>query len=330
VRRRCNSGIDFYGYTRLSNSIFATALVGAQPFLHDDQVVSSALRFVLRHASRSIENVGVPRMVMLVSEFRPDSCVVAEVKPSPNHGERARGSKIDMLVLHYTGMRDSKLALDYLCSPASEVSAHYVVMEDGHIVQCVPEARRAWHAGVSTWAGEADINSCSIGIEIANPGHEYGYPDFPRRQIAAVIALCRSIFIRHQIPPDRVLAHSDIAPARKKDPGEKFPWRLLHDSGVGLWVKPAPVTAAGGRIFVLGDRDPEVKTLQLSLRSLGYGIETSGSYDAETMTVIAAFQRHHRPAKIDGIADVSTVATLQALLSAREPRAASWLKPKKL
>jgi N-acetylmuramoyl-L-alanine amidase len=261
-------------------------------------------------------------MVLLVSEFRPDSCVVAEVKASPNHGERRGGAKPDLLVLHYTGMRDSKAALERLCSPTSEVSAHYVVMENGHIIQCVPEARRAWHAGQSSWAGETDINSCSIGIEIANPGHEFGYPDFPRRQIAAVIALCRSIFTRHRIPADRVLAHSDIAPARKQDPGEKFPWRLLHDSGIGLWVKPAPITT-GGRIFVLGDRDPEVDTLQASLRSLGYGLEKSGSYDAETMAVIAAFQRHYRPARVDGIADLSTVATLRALLAAREPRAGS-------
>ncbi len=265
-------------------------------------------------------------MVLLVSEFRPDSCVVAEVRPSPNHGERVGGAKPDTLILHYTGMRDSKLALEHLCSPLSEVSAHYVVMEDGHIVQCVPESRRAWHAGVSSWAGDTDINSRSIGIEIANPGHDHDYPDFPRRQIAAVIALCRSIFTRHQIPADRVLGHSDVAPARKKDPGEKFPWRLLHDSGVGMWVKPAPIATVGGRIFVLGDRDPEVETLQVSLSKLGYGIEKSGSYDAETMATVAAFQRHYRPAKVDGIADVSTVATLGALLAAREPRAKTETK----
>jgi N-acetylmuramoyl-L-alanine amidase len=259
-------------------------------------------------------------MVMLVSEFRPDSCVVAEVKPSPNHGERKAGAKPDMVVLHYTGMRDSRLALDHLCSSASDVSAHYVVMEDGHVVQCVPESRRAWHAGLSKWAGETDINSCSIGIEIANPGHDYGYPDYPRRQIAALISLCRGIFTRHNIAPDRILGHSDIAPARKNDPGEKFPWRLLADSGVGLWVKPAPIIT-GGRIFVLGDRDPEVETLQMSLRNYGYGLDSSGSYDSETMAVVAAFQRHFRPARVDGIADVSTVATLGALISARGPRA---------
>ena len=218
--------------------------------------LSAAAFLVARMRQPALKHVGVVSMVLLVSEFRPDSCVVAEVKASPNHGERKGGAKPDMIVLHYTGMRDAKLALEHLCSPLSEVSAHYVVMEDGHIVQCVPESRRAWHAGVSSWAGETDINSCSIGIEIANPGHDYGYPDFPRRQTAAMIALCRSILTRHRIPANRVLGHSDVAPSRKKDPGEKFPWRLLHDSGIGLWVKPAPITAAGGRIFVLGDRRP--------------------------------------------------------------------------
>ncbi len=195
-------------------------------------------------------------MVLLVSEFRPDSCVVAEVKASPNHGERKGDAKPDMIVLHYTGMRDSKLALEHLCSPLSEVSAHYVVMEDGHIVQCVPESRRAWHAGVSSWAGETDVNSCSIGIEIANPGHDYGYPDFPRRQIAATIALCRSIFTRHRIPADRVVAHSDIAPTRKKDPGEKFPWRLFHDFGHRALGEAHPGHGSGRAHLRAGRRRP--------------------------------------------------------------------------
>src|SRR4051794_1248497 len=141
----------------------------------------------------------LPRMVMLVSEFHPDSCVVAEVRASPNHGERKIAGAPDMLVLHYTGVLENKEALAKLCSPNSEVSAHYLVLEDGHIVQCVPEAKRAWHAGVSSWAGETDINSCSIGIEIANPGHEYLYPAFPKRQIAAVTALCRAIQTRYRI-----------------------------------------------------------------------------------------------------------------------------------
>ena len=145
-------------------------------------------------------------MVMLVSELRPDSCVVAEVRASPNHSERKNGMMPDMIVLHYTGTRDTEAAIGQLCNPKSEVSAHYVVLQDGCILQLVPESRRAWHAGVSSWAGENDVNSRSIGIEIANPGHEHGYPDFPRRQIAAVTALCRSILTRHDVPADRMLA----------------------------------------------------------------------------------------------------------------------------
>src|SRR5919108_1560835 len=139
------------------------------------------------------------------TELRPDSSVVAEVRPSPNHNDRREGARPNMIVLHYTGMRDDEAAIRRLCDPAAEVSAHYVVLPDGCIIQLVPETRRAWHAGVSSWAGETDINSCSIGIEIANPGHDFGYPDFPKRQIAAVTALCRSICTRHHVTPDRGL-----------------------------------------------------------------------------------------------------------------------------
>lgn len=256
-------------------------------------------------------------MVLFVSEFRPDSCVVAEVKASPNHGERRLGSKVDMLVLHYTGMPRTRDAIERLCSPASEVSAHYVVLEDGHIIQLVPEARRAWHAGRAAWADEADINSCSIGIEIANPGHDYGYPPFPPRQIAATIALCRSVMTRHRIPPYRVLGHSDVAPARKQDPGEKFPWRLLWDSGIGLWVKPARIED-NGKIFVLGESSPMVSEIQTLLRRYGYAVTETGYFDGTTRDAIAAFQRHFRPARVDGIADVSTLETLRALIAARD------------
>ncbi len=256
-------------------------------------------------------------MVLLVSEFRPDSCIVAEVRPSPNHGERKNGAKPDMIVLHYTGMRHADEAIDRLCYPASEVSAHYVVIEDGRVVQLVPEARRAWHAGAASWAGETDINSCSIGIEIANPGHDFGYPDFPKRQIAALTTLCRGIRTRHRIPPHRVLGHSDVAPARKQDPGEKFPWRILHDSGIGLWVKPAPLVQ-GGPIHVLGDSAPAVAEMQALLAQYGYGIATTSGYlDAGTRDAIAAFQRHFRPARVDGVLDLSTINTLKALLAAR-------------
>jgi N-acetylmuramoyl-L-alanine amidase len=255
-------------------------------------------------------------MVVLVSEFHPDSSLVAEMRSSPNFGERKSGAKIDMLVLHYTGMPEGAAAVRHLCTAGTEVSAHYVVMEDGHIIQCVPEARRAWHAGQSSWAGETDINSCSIGIEIANPGHDDGYPKFPLRQIAAVTALCRSIFTRYHIPADRVLAHSDIAPSRKRDPGEKFPWRILHGSGIGLWVNPAPIEP--GPIYVLGDSNPSIEELQMLLAKFGYGVPSSGYLDGATRDAIAAFQRHYRQTRVDGVFDLSTLATLRAALAARD------------
>jgi len=255
-------------------------------------------------------------MVLFVSEFQPDSSVVAEVRASPNHGERKADVKLNMLVLHYTGMSDSEAALRHLCSPATEVSAHYVILEDGHIVQCVPEQRRAWHAGQSSWEGETDINSCSIGIEIANPGHDHGYPDFPKRQIAAVTALCRSILTRYRIPAERVLAHSDVAPTRKNDPGEKFPWRTLHSSGVGLWVKPAPIVP-GGTIYVLGENNPAIKEMQELLNRYGYAVTPTGYLDGNTRDAIAAFQRHFRPEKVDGVFDISTLETLRALVAMR-------------
>jgi N-acetylmuramoyl-L-alanine amidase len=240
--------------------------------------------------------------------FPAESCVVADVRPSPNHGERKDGQRPNMIVLHYTGMRDATAALDLLCARGSDVSAHYFVFEDGQIVQMVKEGRRAWHAGAGLRAGESDTNSCSIGIEvcsigieIANPGHEHGYPDFPTLQIAAVIALCRSIQTRHAVPPVRVLAHSDVAPGRKRDPGEKFPWRTLHDSGIGHWVKPAPITE--GDVLALGDR--------------GDAVAVNSNYDSAMHDAVAAFQRHFRPARIDGAFDESTRTTLRDVLAHR-------------
>jgi N-acetylmuramoyl-L-alanine amidase len=253
---------------------------------------------------------------MSLHVFPAESCVVAEVRPSPNHGDRKGGQRPDMILLHYTGMPNAAEALDRLCGPASEVSAHYFVFEDGRIFQMVPESRRAWHAGAAFWAGETDINSCSIGIEIANPGHDYGYPDFPKRQIAAVTALCRGIQTRNTIPPARVLAHSDVAPSRKQDPGEKFPWRTLHDSGVGHWVDPAPI-GKGGAVLALGDRSDAVVAMQQSLIQYGYGLAANSTYDSATYDAVAAFQRHFRPERIDGIGDESTRATLRELLAQR-------------
>jgi len=252
-----------------------------------------------------------------MSAFPPDSFIVADVVPSPNHDERKDGRRPDMILLHYTGMTTGEAALSRLCLSDSKVSAHYVVFEDGRIVQCVPEQRRAWHAGVSSWAGETDINSCSIGIEIVNPGHEFGYRDFPLRQIAAVISLCKSIITRRgPISADRILAHSDVAPTRKQDPGEKFPWALLSESGIGHWVRPAPLDIAG-RALKLGDSGELVTRLQRSLRTYGYGVDETGLYDELTRDVVTAFQRHFRQARVDGIADNSTMFTLRALTETR-------------
>lgn len=245
--------------------------------------------------------------------FMPDSSVASTVTPSPNYGERKGVTSPDMIVLHYTGMSDAASAIVRLCTAGSEVSAHYVVLEDGNIVQCVRESDRAWHAGASSWAGESDINSCSIGIEIVNRGHDLGYTDFPLRQVAAVIALCKGIMLRRKIPKHRVLGHSDVAPSRKRDPGEKFPWRLLADSGVGLWVEPAPIVH--GPQIMLGAQGDDVLDLQRALATYGYGVPLSGQYDAATMDVVAAFQRHFRPELIDGIADRSTLTTLSRLLA---------------
>jgi N-acetylmuramoyl-L-alanine amidase len=255
-----------------------------------------------------------------MDRFRPDSFMVADVVPSPNHDAR-QGGPPDMVLLHYTGMRSGDAALARLCASESKVSAHYIVFEDGRIVQCVPEDLRAWHAGVSFWAGETDINSRSIGIEIVNPGHEFGYTEFPSRQIAAVISLCRSIAARRgPVAADRVLAHSDVAPARKEDPGEKFPWNLLFESGIGHWVRPAPLDVSG-HVLKAGDEGDQVTRLQQMLARYGYGIKDTGDYDDATRLVVTAFQRHFRPARVDGIADASTTRTLRALLETRPTKA---------
>jgi len=273
----------------------------------------------------------------------PDSPLVAEVRPSPNFGDR-RGrwadGRPDLLLLHYTGMpagrgmSAAERAIRWLASPASEVSAHYVVDVDGRITQLVAENRRAWHAGRSSWAGESDVNSASIGIEIAHPGHWWdlaampdrdpeapvevhpGYDDFAEAQIAAVIALSRDIVARHGIPAHRVLAHSDVAPGRKRDPGEKFPWDVLARAGVGVVVEPEPISV-DARVFSAGEVSPPVAALQAMLADWGYGLAVDGRYGPETVAVVEAFQRHFRREKVDGIADRSTLATLRRLLATR-------------
>lgn len=238
----------------------------------------------------------------------------AEPHPSPNFGARRNSFVPDMIVLHYTGMETAEGALSWLRAEESEVSAHYLVHEDGRVVQMVAEAMRAWHAGKSVWKGETDINSLSIGVEIVNPGHGAGYPDFPAAQIAAVQHLCQNCAKRWAIAPERIVAHSDIAPQRKADPGEKFPWRSLFENGVGHFVEPSP--AGGGRFFQKGDAGQPIEALQAMYALYGYGIEINGLYDELTAVVTTAFQRHFRPQRVDGIADTSTIETLHRLLSA--------------
>ena len=238
----------------------------------------------------------------------------AKVRPSPNFGVRKGGRAPDLVVLHYTGMESGASAENWLCDPRSEVSSHYVVHEDGSIVQMVREADRAWHAGASSWHEQTDLNSASIGIEIVNPGHFLGYPDFPSIQIEAVIALCRSIMHRHGILASRIVAHSDIAPGRKIDPGEKFPWRRLAKAGVGILVVPDPET--GRRVLAPGDRGRDVAVLQAGLAACGYGLPLTGVFDEPTAVVVSAFQRRFRPSSVDGIADVATVQTLAKVLAA--------------
>ncbi|MEE7489450.1 N-acetylmuramoyl-L-alanine amidase [Methylobacterium oryzae] len=243
----------------------------------------------------------------------PDSSLVRRVAPSPNHGAR-RSGPLDMLILHYTGMDSGAAALARLRDPLSEVSAHYLVFEDGGIVQMVPEARRAWHAGAGAWKGETDVNSRSIGIEIVHPGHAGGLPPYPEAQVEAVIALARDILGRWPIPPERVLAHSDVAPERKEDPGEIFPWDRLAAGGVGHHLPPARLQ--DGRFFARGDAGQPVEALQAMFALYGYDLPVTGMFDARTQAVVTAFQRHFRPARVDGVADASTITTLRDLIAA--------------
>lgn len=233
--------------------------------------------------------------------------------PSPNFDNRR--APPDMLVLHYTGMQTAEAAVARLSDPEAKVSAHYVVDEDGSILRLVPEERRAWHAGRGAWLGETDCNAASIGIEIVNPGHEFGYRDFPEAQIAAVISLISDIRTRWTIPDARIIGHSDLAPDRKQDPGELFPWKRLASVGHGLWFEPAPERiAALGAPLGVGDEGLGVIVLRAGLHRLGYGLQPGGDYDDQTRLTVEAFQRHWRPARVDGIADGETRATLMGVL----------------
>ncbi len=245
----------------------------------------------------------------------PDSPLVADLVPSPNIEPRLRGLTPSLLVLHYTGLPTVDRSLEVLSRPDCKVSCHYVVDTDGRIIQMVAEEMRAWHAGLSSWFGETDINSASIGIEIQNPGHAGGYPEFPKAQMRAVTALCQDVMQRHSIAPQGVLAHSDIAPPRKIDPGEKFDWPGLAREGVGFWVPPALVESHDSG-FGPGDVHEDIAEAQRHFAKYGYGISDTGVFDEATRFVVRAFQLHFRPALISERLDRSTLETARRLIEA--------------
>ncbi|TNE35959.1 MAG: N-acetylmuramoyl-L-alanine amidase [Alphaproteobacteria bacterium] len=233
---------------------------------------------------------------------------------SPNFDARPEGQEVDILLMHYTGMRSGEAALERMCSAQAKVSAHYMVEEDGRVFQLVEEKDRAWHAGVASWAGASDINARSIGIEIVNPGHEFGYRAFPEVQIAAVVELARGILSRHRVPAHRVLGHSDVAPSRKEDPGELFPWGELAQAGVGWFLDLTETGETAPSGLSLGDRGEAVSDLQKRFRAFGYGIDITGEFDLLTEAVCRAFQRHYCPAQLSGVADAKTQGVLAAYL----------------
>jgi N-acetylmuramoyl-L-alanine amidase len=253
--------------------------------------------------------------------WKPDSRLVAQFHGAANIEPRRDGLGPELLILHYTGMSSAEKAIDWLARAESRVSCHYVVDEAGRITQLVPEKLRAWHAGVSSWRGKSDINSRSIGIEIQNPGHEHGYPDFPAAQMKAVIALSLDIMGRHGMRPEHVLAHSDIAPERKVDPGEKFKWGTLARAGVGHWVKPS-ILRPDDAGYGTGAKNDAVEKAQRLLAAYGYDTPVTGELDQKMGKVLRAFQLHFRQDKVDGRLDHSTLRTLERLVAALKMPAA--------
>lgn len=248
--------------------------------------------------------------------------------PSPNFNDRK--APVDMLVLHYTGMESGQAALDHMCKASAQVSAHYMIWEDGRVTQLVDEAKRAWHAGIGCWQGDTDLNSCSVGIEIVNGGHNVplvdgSLPPFPDTQIEAVISLSKAIMARHTISQTRIVGHSDIAPSRKADPGEHFPWARLAAAGIGLWPEIANGADGGplliGRGLGKGDDGAPVRRLQEMLARIGYGLDATGLYEDIMEATVLAFQRRWCPARLTGQADMDTLRTIMAVLALVEGKA---------
>ena len=231
--------------------------------------------------------------------------------PSPNWDERpAAAGPVDTLVLHYTGMVSAEAALARMTDARAKVSAHWCIGEDGTLWRLVPEERRAWHAGVSEWRGRHSVNDFSIGIELVNPGHEHGYRPFPQAQMDALLDLARAIVARHPIDPRNVVAHSDIAPTRRQDPGELFDWARVARAGIGVWLEGAAAPVQEDPALRQGDRGAAVRLQQERLRDVGYGIVADGDFGATTAAVVRAFQRHFRQARVDGVIDGDTAAVL--------------------
>jgi len=214
--------------------------------------------------------------------------------PSPNFNDRPSGSDIDILVLHYTGMPTAQEALDRMCDGAAEVSAHYMIDEAGEVYQLVAEENRAWHAGVSSWRGNTNINDRSIGIELVNPGHEFGYRPFPEAQMSALLLLAQEILTRHPIPAPNVIGHSDIAPTRKQDPGELFDWAKLAQHGIGNW----PVRSLGEN------------KIPIPMDEFGAMLENYGYDILDLPAAILAFQRHFQPLNCNGFANTAFLQIL--------------------
>lgn len=230
--------------------------------------------------------------------------------PSPNQDARPAGTPIDMIILHYTGMPTVQEAIDRLRDPAARVSSHYVIDEDGFVLRLVPEERRAWHAGMSYWRGHRGLNDRSIGIEMVNPGHEWGYRDFPVLQLAAVCDLCLHLLSRHPVPARNIVGHSDVAPDRKEYPGERFDWEQLARNGVGMFPRHVPDLGTGNPL-----RDAtSLRPVRAGLIEIGYDVAPEGPLDPALSLVLRAFQRHWRPEAITGQADAGSVARLGAVV----------------
>lgn len=233
---------------------------------------------------------------------------------SPNFSDRTDSNDIDLLVLHYTGMKSADDALARMCDKASEVSAHYMIDEDGTVFSLVPEEKRAWHCGISCWHGKASLNDTSIGIELVNPGHEFGYRPFPDTQMDALITLAKDIIDRHGILPRNVVGHSDIAPTRKEDPGELFDWKGIAWEGIGLWPETKKIRNPHDMLLKPGEEDVGVGRVQKMLADFGYHLRVDGFYGEKTEAVIKAYKRHFVPEVVNIVWDRLAEERLMKLL----------------